>query len=89
MRTAAGYDAWLKEVQDALASINMPWGDWQKRWTFDFRREFDSGAAANEAAMKANQFWWHEQNKAIDQDCLKTKNCWLPREHQGVCQPRS
>ena len=37
--------------------------------------------------MKANRFWWHEQNKSLKQDCRSTPNCWLPRGHQGPCQP--
>ena len=39
---------------------------------------------AHDAAMKANRFWWHEQNKSLKQDCRVTPNCWLP--HQGECQ---
>jgi hypothetical protein len=81
------YESWLKEVNEALASINMPMADWQSRWTFDFSREFSGGTSANDAAVKANKFWWHEQNKAIGQDCRKTPNCWLPRNHQDKCQP--
>jgi hypothetical protein len=86
--TYAAYESWLKEVEEALSSINMPMEDWQKIWAFDFRREFDAQATANEAAMRANQYWWQQQNKAIGQDCHKTANCWLPRDHQGECQPR-
>jgi hypothetical protein len=82
------YDEWLGEVSKALESINMRMSDWQRFWAFDFRREFDSGTSANEAATKANMFWWHNQNKAVDQDCLKTPNCWLPRNHTGECQSR-
>jgi hypothetical protein len=39
------------------------------------------------AAMKANRFWWTRQNKAIGQDCRKTPDCWLPRNHQGEWSP--
>ena len=87
--TSTAYEPWLKDVEEALSSINMPMDDWQKIWGFDFRREFESGTAANDAAMKANQFWWQQQNKAIDKDCRKIPNCWLPRDHPGECQPRS
>ena len=83
----ASYEAWLKEVKEALSSINMPLEEWQKSWAFDFRAEFDAGTAANEVAMKANSFWWHEQNKTIQQDCRLSQDCWLPRGHQGTCQP--
>jgi hypothetical protein len=83
---AGDYESWLNEVKDALASINMPFEGWQGIWAYDFRQEFDGGTKANEAALKANKFWWHEQNKAIGQDCQKTPNCWLPRDHRGECQ---
>jgi hypothetical protein len=81
------YELWLKDVQAALQSINMPFDDWQKVWRFDFENQFNAGVKANDAAMKANRFWWHEQNKSLKQDCRKTPDCWLPRGHQGECQP--
>ena len=81
------FELWLKEVEEALASINMPLNDWQKLWAFDFRGELDAGTIAIDAAKKANYYWWKHQNKAIGQDCRKTPNCWLPRDHQGECQP--
>lgn len=41
METAlASYDAWLAEVKDWLASINMPLETWQAAVPFDFSREF-------------------------------------------------
>lgn len=91
MRHMAGlvsdYERWLGEVREALASLNMNIDDWQRLWRFDFEREFDSGVGANAAAMKANQFWWFQQNKSLDRDCRRTSQCWLPRNHQGECQP--
>lgn len=85
--TVATYKSWLARAEEALASINMPMNDWQKLWAFDFRREFDAGTPASDAAMKANRYWWMQQNKAIGQDCRKTESCWLPRNHQGGCEP--
>lgn len=85
--TSTKYESWLNQVGEALSSINMPMDDWQKVWPFDFRKEFDLGTSAEEAASKANRFWWRAQNKSIHQDCLKSPNCWLPRDHQGECQP--
>lgn len=82
-----GYDTWLNQVKDALSSINMKLEDWQQVWSFDFKREFDSGTTPDAAAMKANQFWWFKQNKSIGQECRRTPNCWLPQNHQGECQP--
>ena len=84
-----GYEAWISGVQQALGSINMSMDDWQSRWPFDFQAEYDAGTKADDAAMKANRFWWHEQNKSLKQDCRSTPNCWLPRGHRGDCQPVS
>jgi hypothetical protein len=84
-----GYEAWINDVQQALGSINMSMDDWQSRWPFDFQAEYKAGTKADGAAMKANRFWWHEQNKSLKQDCRSTPNCWLPRGHQGACQPVS
>ena len=85
--TSTAYESWLKEVEEALTSVNMPLEDWQKIWAFDFRREFEAQATAKDTAMRANQYWWQQQNKAIGQDCQKTPNCWLPRNHVGECKP--
>ena len=81
------FEEWLSEVRSALESINMPMDDWQKSWQFDFPNEFGAGTTANDAALKANRFWWHQQNKAVNQECQKRRDCWLPRHHQGECQP--
>jgi hypothetical protein len=83
------YEKWLSDVQAALQSINMPFDDWQNLWPFDFQQEFKAGVKADDAATKANRFWWHEQNKSLNQDCRVTPNCWLPRGHQSACQPVS
>jgi hypothetical protein len=81
------YDKWLGEVRNVLNSINMRMDDWQGIWHFDFRSEYDDGSDAKDAAAKANRFWWHEQNKSLKRDCAQTANCWLPRGHQGSCEP--
>jgi hypothetical protein len=82
------YEIWLEEVRDALRSINMPMEDWQGVWPFDFSGEHNAGATPNDAATKANRYWWHQQNKSLKQDCQVTPNCWLPRNHQNECQPQ-
>lgn len=84
---ADAYEVWLDQVRVALRSINMQMEDWQPIWSFDFPREHEAGTTPDDAAMKANRFWWHQQNKSLKQDCQKTPNCWLPRGHQGECQP--
>jgi hypothetical protein len=81
------YESWLNSVKDVLSSINMQFQDWQSIWAYDFEREFAFGTEAADAAAKANKFWWYEQNKALGHDCGKTPDCWLPRNHQGECQP--
>jgi hypothetical protein len=81
------FETWLDQVRAALDSINMPFEEWQRSWNFDFQREYKAGSSAVKAAEKANRFWWYEQNKALRQECDKTAQCWLPRGHQGVCEP--
>lgn len=81
------YDSWLDQVREALRSINMSMDDWQPVWRFDFPGEHDKGTNPHAAAMKANRFWWSEQNKSIGRVCEKTPGCWLPQRHQGECQP--
>jgi hypothetical protein len=81
------YQNWLDDVRNALHSINMPMDDWQNLWPFNFSREYKSGTKPAEAAAKANRHWWHEQNRSLKQECKKSQDCWLPRGHQGECQP--
>jgi len=84
---ADAYEVWLDQVRDALRSINMRMEDWQGNWSFDFSAEYKAGTNPDAAAMKANRFWWREQNKSLKKDCRETPGCWLPRGHQGACQP--
>ena len=81
------YEAWMDQVRDALRSINMRIEDWQPVWSFEFKSEYEAGTSAGAAAMKANHFWWLQQNKSMGQECDKLPGCWLPRKHQGECQP--
>jgi hypothetical protein len=82
-----GYTIWVKQVRDVLNSINMEMDDWQRRWPFDFQSEYDIGTNAEDAAMKANRFWWFNQNKSLKRECTSTPKCWLPRDHQQPCEP--
>jgi hypothetical protein len=84
---ADAYELWLDQVRDALRAINMHVEDWQGVWPFDFSAEYAAGANPDATAMKANRFWWRQQNKSLKQDCHNTPGCWLPRGHQGECQP--
>lgn len=83
------FEKWLWEVRAALESINMPMEEWQRSWPFLFRDEYAQGASPDDAAMKANRFWWLQQNKSLTTDCRNTKDCWLHRGHQGDCEPIS
>jgi hypothetical protein len=84
---ADAYEVWLDQVRDALRSINMRIEDWQGVWPFNFSAEYGAGTNPDATAIKANRFWWREQNKSMKQDCQKTPGCWLPKGHQGGCQP--
>jgi hypothetical protein len=81
------YETWMKEVRAAFDSLDTPMADWQTIGAFDYRKEYDAGVKPEDAAMKANRHWWHEWNKSLNQDCRQAKDCWLPRGHQGECQP--
>jgi hypothetical protein len=80
------YETWLQNVDEALKSINMPMDEWQSIWPFDFRSAYAGGVSADNAAVKANRFWWKQQNKSVNQECHKTPDCWLPQNHQGECE---
>lgn len=86
---AESFGIWLNQVRDALQSINMALEDWQSLWPFDFEREYRSGTRADDAAMKANRYWWHQQNVSLKQECRETPDCWLPHGHRGSCEPVS
>ena len=81
------YEEWLDEVDAALKSISMARDQWQSIWTFDFQKAFAGGVSANDAAMKANRYWWQQQNRSLEQDCRKSAACWLPQNHPGECEP--
>jgi hypothetical protein len=71
MSTNAGSCADLSiEVRKALDSINMPMDTWHAVWPFDFASEFADGTAPGVTALKANRFWWRQQNQRIDQDWI-------------------
>ena len=85
---AESYDEWMNKVRAALDSLNLPMADWQVIGAFDYRSEYEAGVKPDDAAMKANRYWRHGWNKSLRrQDCLLTNDCWLPRGHQGQCQP--
>lgn len=81
------YETWVKQVRAALNSINMEMDDWQGRWPFNFQREYGTGTNADNAAIKANRFWWLNQNKSLKRECRSTPSCWLPSGHQQPCEP--
>ena len=81
------YEEWMKEVRAAFDLLDMPMADWQVIGVFDYRGEYEARAKPEEAAQKANRYWWQEWNKSLNQECLNSKDCWLPRGHEGECQP--
>src|SRR5579871_5124079 len=80
------YSDWIRNVDATLRSINMSLEEWQRLWPFNFQQEFNAGVKPDDAAMKANRYWWFRQNKSLNRQCEKTPNCWLPRGHQGLCE---
>ena len=54
------FPIWMREVRNVLSDMNMDVDAWQMNWKFDFRREYDAGAAATTAAAHAHAFWWQE-----------------------------
>jgi len=76
----------MEEVRAVLDSLILPVADWQVMGAFDYQREYDAGVPPNIAAMKANRQWWHDWNKSPNQECQRSKDCWLPRGHQGQGQ---
>ena len=54
------FQTWLREVRTILLGMNTDMDEWQSNWAFDFRREYDAGAAAVIAAAHAHSFWWQE-----------------------------
>ena len=86
--TIKAYESWLVEVEAALSSINMLMSDWQTHWAFDFGREFNRGTTPTDAAMKANRFWWYQQNKAIGKECQKTSAAGYQATTKGIATHR-
>lgn len=80
------YQQWMNEVQTVLRSTNVDLETWQRVWRFDFDAEHKAGTKPDDAAMKANRFWWYRQNKSLNRECRLTTNCWPPTGHQGDCQ---
>lgn len=54
------YSTWLDEVRATLASMHMEMEAWRNNWAYDFRKDYDAGVSARDAAMHARRFWWQE-----------------------------
>jgi len=54
------YITWLHEVGAALASVQMELDAWRENWPYDFRKDYEAGVSAHDAAMHAQDFWWQE-----------------------------
>ncbi len=82
------YEKWLREVESALATINMPLETWQSVWKYDFSEQYRQGRSPSATAEMANRYWWWQQNRAVGQACTASDCCWLPRGHSGACQSK-
>jgi hypothetical protein len=63
---------------------NMSLEDWQGNWPFDFSREYKNGTNRGDAAIKANQYWWHRQNTARRQDCTRGQRAGCRADIVGI-----
>lgn len=54
------YGTWLVEVRTVLAAMQMEMANCQDNWEFDFRKEYDRGSSARDAALRAHDFWWRQ-----------------------------
>ena len=82
------YESWLKEVDEALSSINMPMQDWQKSWAFDFRSEFAAKTTATDAAMFLGDgppLIWARRSTNSPPVCGSTSTCRKPAP-QNYCR---
>lgn len=52
------YWTWIREVNSLLHTMHMEMGACQENWEYDFRKEYDSGETARDAAIHAHDFWW-------------------------------
>ncbi len=52
------YATWLSAVESALLAKNMKLDAWQQNWTYDFKKDFELGLSARDAALHACHFWW-------------------------------
>jgi hypothetical protein len=59
------WEAWYVEVRECLREINMPLDVWQKTFPYSLRAEFENGAKPSEAASRANEHYWNEQEKVL------------------------
>src|SRR5579872_4230393 len=84
MAQERSYERWLSEARELLRTINIDLDHWQQHWRFDFADQYSSGIEPRDAAVNANRFWWYQQNKAVEKNCNRTENCWLPVGHQVI-----
>jgi len=73
---ASSYNAWPTKVRETLDSINMPMEEWQAVSAFDFEQEFAAGSSPDDAALRANRFWWLQQS----QDRCRTRAAGCPED---------
>lgn len=52
------YRTWLRDVRRFLTTMHMEMDAWQENWEYDFRKEYNTGVTARDAAVDAHDFWW-------------------------------
>jgi hypothetical protein len=52
------YTTWLRDVRRVLTIMHMEMDAWQENWNYDFRKAYNAGATARDAAVHAYDFWW-------------------------------
>ena len=58
----------MTDVKEALASINMPFDQWQGAFPYpDFLKDYEAGISPSESAAWANRHYWAEQDKVLEQ----------------------
>lgn len=58
------FQIWLSEVGAALQSINMPMEQWQRTFPYNFPADFYAGIQPADAAKRANDHYWTQQEDA-------------------------
>ncbi len=56
---AADYETWFADVRVTLAMLQMEIDTWDQNWPYDFQADFAASMSPEDAASRAQDFWWH------------------------------